>query len=322
MTTLFLEMPEDRKHLPVWLERVLLSPDLPRLVAELKVVHGVPPERLSLSDALSPHSQIVLESGLGRLPGPVFSRLLKQADLLLELRDWVLESGGSYWDTIEPVDALSSSAQRILDHFRKTRVSKTINEGQRSSLAKGSALFLAIAASVAIFVAWHWYEVGKISQLLAQAIQHNEQLRHDNELLQQRPSVVPAPVPLPASGWGFTRREDLASLEGDRAKLTKLSGLALEWGKKQPQNSLELAKRLLEFRQGCSSLLLNPPPLTKPQQVWFAARCGDWATAIEEQLHVLESGADFSKAMERANALSVSIAKELADRAKTASASG
>ena len=322
MTTLFLEMPEDRKLLPVWLERVLLSPDLPRLVAELKVVHGVPPERLSLSDALSPHSQIVLESGLGRLPGPVFSRLLKQADLLLELRDWVLESGGSYWDTIEPADALSNSAQRILDHLRKKKVSKTINEGQRSSLAKGAGLFLAIAASVAIFVAWHWYEVGKISQLLAQAIQHNEQLRHDNELLQQRPTVIPAPVPPPASGWGFTRREDLASLEGDRAKLTKLSGLALEWGKKQPQNSLELAKRLLEFRQGCSGLLLNPPPLTKPQQVWFAARCGDWATAIEQQLHVLESGSDFSKAMEQANALSVSIAKELADRAKTASASG
>ena len=320
MTTLFLDMPEDRNNLPVWLERVLLSPDLPRLVTELKVIHGVPAQQLSLMDAMSGYSQTVLESGLVSLPPPVLSRLLRQPDLLPKLRDWVLESGGPYWDSIEAADDLSSSTQRIVEHVRKSMASKTLMADRRRSLTKGVLLFLAMAASVAIFVVWHRYEVNKISQILAKTYEDNEQLRLDNDLLNQR--LAPVPVPPLAPGWGFARREDLATLEGDHAKLTKLSGLALEWGKKQPQNSLELAKRLLEFRQGCSGLLLNPPPLTKPQQVWFAARCGDWASSIEQQLHALESGADFREALENANSLSVSIAKELTDRAKAPSNSG
>ena len=401
MTTLFLDMPEDRNHLPVWLERVLLSPDLPRLVTELKVIHGVPAQQLSLMDAMSGYSQTVLESGLVSLPPPVLSRLLRQPDLLPKLRDWVLESGGPYWDSIEATDDLSSSTQRIVEHVRKSMASKTLMADRRRSLTKGVLLFLAMAASVAIFLVWHRYEVNKISQILAKTYEDNEQLRLDNDFLQQRltPEVVfdsktdtiieelkktehnkspevatnskaervgklpgpdliqspgliaspgtriggylgsagsiitrrqpsrigilpPKATDQAAPGWGFARREDLATLEGDHAKLTKLSGLALEWGKKQPQNSLELAKRLLEFRQGCSGLLLNPPPLTKPQQVWFAARCGDWASSIEQQLHALESGADFRKTLENANSLSVSIAKELTDRAKAPSNSG
>lgn len=323
MTTMLLNMPEDRVHLLLWLERALFSPQLPRLVAELKGIHGVSAQHLSLPEALSSHAQNILESGLGTVPTLVLTRLLQQPDLLPELRDWVLESGGSYWDSIESADDLSSATQRIVEHVRTSVGSKSIVAGQHQSLTKGIVLFLAMAASVTILVIWHRSQLDRITQILAQTNQANEQLQRDNDMLQQRLASVAVPKPPPlAGGWGFARGEDLARLDGDGARLTKLSGLALEWNKKQPQNRTELAKRLLEFRQGCSQLLLNPPPLTKPHQVWFAARCGDWASSIEQHLHALEVGADFSKALEEARALSADIATELAERAKAAATSG
>jgi hypothetical protein len=59
------------------------------------------------------------------------------------------------------------------------------------------------------------------------------------------------------------------------------------------EDAVSLAKRIGEFRQGCSVLLLaEHKPLPEAERVWLVNRCKTWAAKLDKHLTELEAGKD------------------------------
>ena len=59
-----------------------------------------------------------------------------------------------------------------------------------------------------------------------------------------------------------------------KAVYAKLADLSDEWNKKPTEDRLALAKRLTEFRLGCSALqAANNLPLSAAEDAWLKGRC-------------------------------------------------
>src|SRR5436190_13712902 len=101
--------------LPEWLDWHVVTPGLGQLVAELTAIHGRPARETTLDSLLAGHRGPVLESGLRELPRDSLSKLLKQPELLIELRDLVFAEGGGYWDRIDPEEMPPERIERIAD---------------------------------------------------------------------------------------------------------------------------------------------------------------------------------------------------------------
>jgi hypothetical protein len=75
--------------------------------------------------------------------------------------------------------------------------------------------------------------------------------------------------------------------------LNALATTAGEWFDKRPDDAAGVAKRLNEFRTGCSQLILSPHPSLRPlDQDWLVDKCRLWAKKLDEHLSALESGTD------------------------------
>ena len=163
MDSPLLNMPDDPDMIPGWLEGMLLSPLLDRLVTELGALH--PPAAVPrLVDVLEPLIELpddlqnkptprvrvglrpasmrampepvrFLEDGLVALPATVVNRLLQHPTLLLEVRDRVLADGGAYWD-------------RYIHTPESTAAAGRVGEGVRHRLFSGEATPDKTAAAV------------------------------------------------------------------------------------------------------------------------------------------------------------------------------
>jgi hypothetical protein len=290
VTGVVLTIPEDPDGLPGWLERQLVGPDLDRLVAELTVVHGRPPSRASLAAVLAGHRERVLAAGLGELPRPALCQLLRQPDLLPELQHMVLSEGGPYWDGIRDDPAESGAAERVTKRVMRAVAAESRPPrvpGRRSAWVGYAATALATAALVLAAV----YLGGP----------------------------PPGVAPRASAVWGFARVKELPRNAGDAAVLSRLADLAQEWANQRPTDADGLARRLMEFRLGCSVLLLDDDlPLSAPQQKWLRLRCGDWAAALDALLRRLDETRDVAGVRAAADATVAGIARELRDRAAAA----
>lgn len=99
MKTLSLSMPDDPAAVPGWLERQLVGPNLPQLVAELAVFHGEGTAR-DLNSVLGDSRNTLLASGFAHVPRRVLKTLLTSPTLLFELQAEVMEFGGAHWDRL------------------------------------------------------------------------------------------------------------------------------------------------------------------------------------------------------------------------------
>lgn len=294
MTSPLLTVPDDPAEVTGWLEAELLGPRLGRLVAELEVVHRPAADPL-LDDVLDAYAPAVLAGGLAALPRAAVRVLLTHPALLPDLRDRVLDAGGAYWDRYLVTPESEAAAARVAD-----RVRVAIAPAEPARPRGRWVGYAGTAAATATAVLAAVYLLGGF-----------------------RPPAVTGPDHGPevaAAGWGFARVGTLPPA-GDAATLTALAGLADEWGRKRPETATDLARRLVEFREGCAAIQLAADlPLTEPTRRWLRLRCADWAAEIDTHLRSLEATRDVAAARAAADATADRMARELQARAATAGA--
>lgn len=100
------------------------------------------------------------------------------------------------------------------------------------------------------------------------------------------------PVP---GNWGWNRAGAPEPRDA-KAYLDTLAAGAQEWFKKKPEARADLAQRIVEFRQGCSKLILAEHRLlAQADKSWLVRRCKGWAGQIDRHLTDLEAGKDASE---------------------------
>lgn len=301
------EIPADRADQVNWLESELLGTELHALVAELQAVHGDATRPVALSDETLAK---VRERGLGMLTNAQFSELLRQPTQLLELQQDVLEHGGQYWSRVAPPSDLA-----IKDRLHKAQpvVSDIQSQYTRPSTWQSHAAW-ALVASIATAAA-----------VLLIVRPNNTSVTAKN------PSTVVATTetaPITDSGpaWGFakfatgiqTSEQDLQPPLDRAAYLRELAKAAEAWTNKRPVTQETLARRIGEFRMGCSAILLaTHGPLPESDRKWLRTRCQSWATALDRHLAAVEAGGQVDVIRAEVDATVVKIAAALQGRADT-----
>ncbi len=297
-----LEVPDEPAELAGWLERHLVGPELAALVAELEAVHGpLTDAGPSARSLLGSHLEAALLDGLATVPPPILRRFLRRPRLLLDLQGLILAHGGAHWDRL---------AHRGAD------LADQVEDGRRRLFAA-----LPLAASPATLhpdilpmprpTSWHrspWLVApATAASVLLAAI------AYDRARPQAAIPVAVAPTP---TGWGWSKPGALPQDLPPGPYLARLADDAEDWFHKRPETSLALARRIAEFRQGCSTLILtNHRPLAPPDQAWLIDRCRAWATKLDAHLAALEAGADPAATRAEADATVRKLINALRDRA-------
>ena len=322
-----MQIPDDPAALAGWLADQLVSPHLGELVAELRAVHGKTPAGPDLNRLLGANKQRVLQTGLEGLPPATLSHLLTHPDLLLELQELVLTEGSGYWaDSAilgggweEPV---RNGRQRLDDFLMISappvsmpgplRVADVPPPRARNTWRPAAILSMATAAALLV-VAYSFDRSRNSAEVsLAQLKDHvaeqedkrnqaersvadltnqiaelkTEQTKDRAQIadLQARPAATP--------GWGWNKPAS-GPPPSASAYLASLEQGAQDWFKKRPDDRIGLAQRVMEFRQGCSKLILaNHPALAEADRRWLVRRCRNWAGQLDRHLANLEGGND------------------------------
>jgi len=274
-----LDVPEDTSQLSAWLERHLVGDELAGLAAELAVVHEAKSEPATpLAEVLGDRRESVLQSGLSGLPPAAISKLLVEPRLLLDLQAEILVAGGEYWDTL--ADQTPGELDAVALHGRD-RLSGFLDANDPSPMptsapqrrpawyARPAVVSLATAACVllGVFVVSQFVPIG----------QEGDGPRN----------VAQAPV---STGWGWSKPDALPQDVTAEQYLRQLADGAAAWFKKRPTERAALAKRIGEFRQGCSVVMLaEHRPLSDADRVWLIQRCRAWAEKLDGHLADAES---------------------------------
>jgi hypothetical protein len=288
MRLIALEIPDDPVELAGWLERHLVGPDLAALVAELEAVHGRPGGAgVSVRGLLGRDVGAVLDAGLSSLPAPTLAQFLRRPRLLLDLQELVLTSGGEHWDRLarEVPAELAAMVERgrlkLLESLPiEARPAPILRRTRPRSLAW--AVVLAAAASILI---------GVIA-------------------LRNRGPVAPGPA------WGWARPGALAADLPRDAYLARLADEAGEWFGGRPEVPIALPRRIIEFRQGCSTLIhADLTHLPAKDRDWLVGKCGEWAKKLDTLIVEVEAPGDPAKVQLEADEIVRKLIAALRDRA-------
>jgi hypothetical protein len=121
-------------------------------------------------------------------------------------------------------------------------------------------------------------------------------------------------------GWGWSRPDALPRAVPPAAYLNRLADEAAEWFGVRPEEPIALARRLAEFRQGCSVLILaEHRPLSPEDRRWLVAKCRDWASKLDRHLAAVEAGEDSLKVRTEVDDTVNKMIATLLERAKSLS---
>jgi hypothetical protein len=292
MRLIALEIPDEPAELAHWLERSLVGPDLASLVAELEAIHGEPAgAQPSARGMIGRDLDLVYSEGLATLPRTTLKHLLRQPRLLLELQEMVLENGGRHWDRLVLEGAIE--ADRQIERGRK-RLRKAIagrakpNDSDLIPLRPLLAwyrqpLFVSLATAASVLVAVFVFE-------------------------RNQPPVDPA--------WGWNKPGALSSNLPPGPYLVRLAEEAEDWFAQRPDNRMGLARRISEFRQSCTTLILaNHKSLNAEDRAWLVGKCKEWASKLDAQIVELEAQGDTAKVRGEADETVRKLINALRDRA-------
>jgi hypothetical protein len=280
MTSRILSMPEDLTQLPGWLEEQIMGTELASLIDELQALHGATQERaVSLTELLGPQREAVLERGLGTLARLQLRQLLRQPSLLLDLQEEVLQEGGAYWDSVPVAAAMEQAADKC-----HARVMETV----RATYPR------VVRWPVP---AWAWVASAAACVLLALAIWDRGFRAHEQAFAWTMPQT-----------WPEANRGTFFRFLADQAERF--------WTTDPPETADQLARRMGEFRIGCSVLLLaKHEQLDTADQNWLRERCEKWARARDEQRKQLETpAADVADIRTRTGEIVANLVKALRER--------
>ena len=237
------------------------------------------------------------------LPPKRLRGLLRQPRLLLDLQELILISGGPHWleraaSEPENQQAVERGWRNLTASLADERTAIRTSPGQRApSRTERSSwtrhrwlVSLATAAAVLVAVA----------------------------LVEYRSGHGPGVNIVASSGWGWNRPGALTQDVPRRDYLNRLADGAKEWFNTRPDNPIALARRIAEFRQGCSVLILSPHrPLPAQDRAWLVERCRAWAVRFDGYLASVEGGKDPLEIRNQADETINRLIDTLRDRAKT-----
>jgi hypothetical protein len=307
MKLVALEIPDDTAALAGWLQDHLVGLDLAPLVAELEAVHGAAQDPLTVDQVLGSHRDAVLAHGLGALPPKRLRQLLLKSRLLLDLQELVLTGGGPFWSELAAPSATSSNRRAALDRTWK-KIDGAVTPATAPSASRRAQ---PVAQSPRLLR----FPVRRLLSLAAAAVMLVAVFvagRHTRDGAQR-----PQPGPTASTGWGWNRPDALRESLTPREYLTHLADAAQEWFNKRPDEPLALARRIGEFRQGCSTLILSQHrPLAANDRTWLVDKCRAWAAKLDAHLAALEGGQDPIKVREAADETIDKLIVALRERAK------
>lgn len=255
-----LDIPEP-EAIPAWLDRHVVGPHLAALVAELVAVHG-DDQRRSLDDVLGDRLDDVLANGLAAAGPGGCADLLRSPRCLLELQERIVADGGPHWDTVADstgLDVLVAGGWKRLHDSVAGPVTMPAPARPRTFRTAFVASLLSAVATVLVMLA-----------------------------LQRFGPLQDAGKPGP---WGWNRPGAMVSNATADEYLSGLADSADEWFRKRPETASDLAARIIQFRHGCSTVMLSThEPLSADDQVWLKERCAKWAEKLDAHLADLEAG--------------------------------
>lgn len=270
------DIPDDPAELPGWLERHLTGLDLAALVSELEAVHGPGPEGAATLDrVLGDRRGEVLDRGLAALPPDRLRHLLRRPRLLLELQDLVLSSGGDHWRRAgapsPDLDAWVALGRMRLEGF-------LADEGRGLSRREVLPSSRPLA----------WYRRPAVVGLATAASVLTAVILYERVRPRGASMIASAPA-----GWGWSNPGALPQGLPPAAYLDRLADAAEAWFQERPDDALALARRIGEFRQGCSVLILaEHRALAAEDRAWLVERCRAWAARFDAHLAAVEAGRD------------------------------
>lgn len=329
MKFLLATLPDDVAAQARWLEEHLLGLDLSRVVSELKALGGGrSDESVGIDAALGDVLPQILRSGLSQVAPVHIQTLLKNPMLLLELQTRIFLEGGEYWNDLpEPSSELQDYVDRGRDRihdFLATQSGKApsadggrsdVETTRRSSVEVESGRDKKLAAAVPERSSdrrtARWYKHPLLVSLTTAAA-----VLAGVFFVKDLPRAGSPPV---AQGWGWSKPGAIDESLPAKEYLAKLSDGADDWFKKRPATPDALARRILEFRQGCSTLILSEHrPLKEVDKAWLVERCQAWAKKLDGHLADAESGKDVLKVREETDETVNKLKKALADRSQSA----
>ena len=320
MKPILLDLPDDSKDWPEWLERQLVGLRLRALIDQLKLVVK-PMDQLTLDEVCGPELPEALERGLVAFSDSQICKLMAHPDLLLDLQERVFLEGSAYWDDVPRDDAhIDAVVDQLPLIKQRIRVESAIDEvpsqnivpvrqteSIRAETRPGAAPIVrpkqtrmtSVRRSPSFWIDRRmWIGVGTLAATLLL-------------LLSWRFMSPPKPA------WGFSK-SDLATVSArDASYLSFLESRAGDWFNKTPTNDQELDKRLSEFIIGCDALSRAPHlQLTNPQdRSWLVMRCNFWKSQLVEIRASLQAKSRaFSDAQGDANKVIRDIQQELMER--------
>ena len=300
MTPHVFHMPEQLRERAAWLEQHLLGLHLGELVAELQAVHGTSAASQTLEETLGTELPKVLAQGLSELPPPQWHSLLTQPFLLLRLQERIFIDGGDYWS--HPDQTPPEVNARVQAQWQ--RLEQLLNTDAGSE--RQSTLLAAHTQPVSR-IAW-WQHPLAVSLTTAAAV-----------ILVV--SLTSAPASKPATtAWGWNKSGILMGDLSASEYLRRLAASAEEWTKKRPETRDELLKRLGQFRDGCTQIILaKHEPLSEPDREWLRERCQKWAAKLDAHRQSLEgcSPEELLKVRGEIDATVADLAQKIRERSET-----
>ncbi|QDT14993.1 hypothetical protein [Alienimonas californiensis] len=284
-----------------------------------------------LDAALGPHRDAVLTDGVAAAPAGLVAALLARPALLITLRTLVLEEGGPHWDAVaaEDPELLAAAervaavvAERLADAPAPPPAKRaSAQPEQASTLRRGGILPPSASAANG--------SLGNDSRRESAAGSRRDGEPPVAKPLPEKTVAAPpkqerrgsgrslvaaglsglaglalgflvavfmdvAPqltVPVATIGWGWAGPEGLPQADSPRAYLNELADEAEEWFGKRPEDAPAVAKRIAEFRAGCSVLILAEHPALSPASAeLLREKCRNWAAALDAQLAAVEAG--------------------------------
>ncbi|MGH7201734.1 MAG: hypothetical protein ACREJB_14090 [Planctomycetaceae bacterium] len=298
-----LNIPEQTGQVAAWLEEHLLGLDLSALAAELSAVRkGELLESRPLEVVLGDDLQRVLDEGLSVLPRGKLRQLLRDPALLLQLQVQVFIEGGEYWHRRRrPSPEMEALVERGWERIRRSIEADAPEETDGPRATPLAAIQRP---------KWYWHPLF-VSLLTAAAV-----------------VAVMAVVELPigrdrataaANGWGWDKPGTLAEDASAEAYMNNLADAAGDWFNARPATQQDLARRIGEFRLGCSTLITSDhKPLSPEDEQWLVEKCQAWAKKLDQHLADAEAGEDVLTVRDEADETINNLIKAIRARAKQA----
>ena len=345
-----LEIPEQPGEIARWLEERIIATDLGAFVVQLSALGSAgsrsnreesdesPPA--TLSTLLSGYRQAVLDGGLRELPFDRLQMLLSHPRLLVDLQDVILEAQSDYWENLlsanEAVGEQTLKCRSALEDFlsRAPSPSEVPPDSDQPAqphtplaglpLQAESLLARVVipdreavaAAAEPAAGGWEAYPWRSISIAGALAVAALLLVGFFFYSFPGGNPESPQGRVAQASGWGWSALETIGEEPSAARYLSELATLAKAWNNQRPTSSRDVAARLLEFRKGCSFLILSPhPALSDRDRDWLLFKCRVWARRLDEHLAALEKGNDPLTVRSEVDRLVDQISAALAQRA-------